>query len=133
MDTKGIITKISRQNFSNTYQKLKETIDNNPNLNVMLELDHQANAQKKGLALNPSKLIVFGNPNLGTPLMQSAQTLGLDLPQKVLVHENGSGVVHLSYNDPEYLKNRHGISETDDILSKVALALDKITTVAADT
>ena len=131
MDTKGIITKISRQNFSDTYQKLKETIDNNPNLNVMLELDHQANAQKKGLALNPSKLIVFGNPNLGTPLMQSAQTLGLDLPQKVLVHENGSGIVHISYNDPQYLKNRHDISEADEILSKVALALDKITTVAA--
>ncbi len=101
MDTKGIITKISRQNFSGTYRKLKETIDN--------------------------------NPNLGTPLMQSAQTLGLDLPQKVLVHENGSGVVHISYNDPEYLKNRHGISDADEILSKVALALDKITTAAADT
>ncbi|UOY08662.1 DUF302 domain-containing protein [Muricauda sp. SCSIO 64092] len=133
MDTKGIITKISRQNFSDTYRKLKETIDNNPNLNVMLELDHQANARKNGLELNPSKLIIFGNPNLGTPLMQSAQTLGLDLPQKVLVHENGSGIVHLSYNDPQYLKNRHDVSDADEILSKVASALDKITTVSADT
>ncbi len=130
MDNTGIITKISQRSFDDTYQKLKGTITNNPNLNVMLELDHQANASKNGLDLNPTRLIIFGNPNLGTPLMQNAQTLGLDLPQKVLVHENGNGIVSISYNNPLYLKNRHGISGNEEILSKIAAALDKITTAA---
>jgi len=130
MDNKGIITKISQRNFDDTYQKLRDIIINNPNLNVMLELDHQANALKNDLDLNPTRLIVFGNPNMGTPLMQNAQTLGLDLPQKILVHQNKDGLIHVSYNDPLYLKNRHGILDNEEILSKISAVLDKITAAA---
>ncbi|HAS46254.1 MAG TPA: hypothetical protein DCS93_37585 [Microscillaceae bacterium] len=132
MESTGIITKTSQQNFEATYQKLKNIIDNNPNLNIMLELDHQANAAKNGLDLRPTRIIVFGNPKLGTPLMQNAQTIGLDLPQKVLVYEEADGTVKVSYNDPLYLKGRHGLSETDEILSKVVGALDKITSAAIE-
>jgi len=132
MELTGIITKESKQGFEETYQKLKNIIDNNPNLNIMLELDHQANAAKNGLDLRPTRIIVFGNPKLGTPLMQNAQTIGLDLPQKVLVHEDAAGKTHVSYNDPLYLKERHSLSETEEVLSKVVGALDKITSAATE-
>ena len=64
--------------------------------------------------------------------MQNAQTIGLDLPQKVLVYEEADGIVKVSYNNPLYLKERHGLSETDEVLSKVVGALDKITSAATE-
>jgi len=127
MTSNGIIEKVSAQNFEATYQKLRQIIDDNPNLNIMLELDHQANAAKVGLTLNPTRIIMFGNPKLGTPLMLSSQSTGLDLPQKILVTEDQEGVTKVSYNDPLYLKDRHTILERDEILQKIAGALDKIT------
>lgn len=132
MEFTGIITKESKQGFDETYQKLKSIIDNNPNLNIMLELDHQANAAKNGLDLRPTRIIVFGNPKLGTPLMQNAQTIGLDLPQKILVYQDADGKVQVSYNDPAYLKERHALTESEEVLSKVAGALDKITSAATE-
>lgn len=130
MQEKGIITKKSTQNFEDTYQKLQQVIDQNPNLKIILELDHQANAAKAGLTLNPTRIILFGNPKLGTPLMLAAQSTGLDLPQKILVTENASGVVELRYNDPLYLAQRHDISDQSAILEKISGALDKITNAA---
>ncbi len=127
---KGIITKVSNQNFENTYNNLKTTIDNNPNLKIIAELDHQANAAKVDQVLNPTKIILFGNPAMGTPLMQDSQTTGLDLPQKILVYQNKQGIVNVSYNDPMYLKERHDISDAQDTLVKISGALDKITNAA---
>lgn len=127
---KGIITKVSNQNFDNTYFKLKETIDNNPNLKLIAELDHQSNASNAGLTLNPSKIIMFGNPKMGTPLMQNSITAGLDLPQKILIYQNDQGIVNVAYNDPMYLKQRHGISSAQEILEKISGALDQITNLA---
>ncbi len=80
MSNTGIITKTSNQNFQDTYTKLKGIIHNNPNLKILLELDHQANAASVDLTLPPTKIIFFGNPKLGTPLMQSGTLTGLDLP-----------------------------------------------------
>lgn len=131
MSNTGIITKVSKQNFQDTYEKLKNIITNNPNLKVLLELDHQANAASVDLTLPPTRIIMFGNPNLGTPLMASGDLTGLDLPQKILVSEK-EGVVTLSYNDPLYLKERHNITGQDEILQKVSGALDKITTAASE-
>ena len=130
MNNTGIITKISQQSFEKTYEKLRSIISNNPNLKILLELDHQANASSVDLNLEPTKIILFGNPNLGTPLMQSGDLTGLDLPQKILVTER-NGAVSISYNDPMYLKNRHNITGQDEILGKVSGALDKITTAAS--
>ncbi|MEL6557773.1 MAG: DUF302 domain-containing protein [Bacteroidota bacterium] len=127
---KGIITKVSNQDFDNTYLKLKETIDNNPNLKIIAELDHQSNASNVGLALNKTKIILFGNPKMGTPLMQNSITAGLDLPQKILVYQNDQGIVNVTYNDPMYLKQRHGISGAQEILTKISGALDQITNLA---
>ena len=127
---KGIITKTSNNSIEQTYLQLRTALSNNPNLKIIAELDHQANAASKGLELNPTKIIMFGNPNLGTPLMQSAQTTGLDLPQKILVYQTEDGMVKVSYNDPLYLKERHGIEDKDEILIKISGALDKLTGVA---
>ena len=126
MSTKGIITKVSTQSFEDTYQKLRTVISNNPNLKIILELDHQANAATAELDLNPTRIILFGNPKLGTPLMASAQSIGLDLPQKMLVTRNSEGIVTISYNDPMYLKERHGVKDRDAVLEKISGALDKI-------
>lgn len=131
MSNAGIKTKVSNQDFHDTYKKVKSIIENNPNLKIILELDHQQNAELAGLTLTPTKIILFGNPKLGTPLMQSGEFTGLDLPQKILVSER-EGVVSISYNDPLYLKERHSIDGQDEILLKVATALDTITSKAAE-
>jgi len=127
----GIITKESAKSFDDTYTTLVEVIKNNPNLKIIAELNHQANAASVGLELNPTRIIMFGNPNLGTPLMKNAQTTGLDLPQKIMVWQDDQNVVKISYNDPQYLQQRHGIKGTQEVLSKISAALDKITSVAS--
>jgi uncharacterized protein (DUF302 family) len=99
-ENEGVVTVTSSQDFEATYQSLKATISANENLSLLAELDHRENAESRGLELRPTKVLIFGNPNLGTPLMQESQTIGLDLPQKILVWQNAEGAVHLSYNDP---------------------------------
>ena len=130
MSTTGIITKISKVSFEKTYEQLRAVIDNNPNLKIIGELDHQNNAASVDLKLNPTRIILFGNPRLGTPLMQNAQTIGLDLPQKILVYQEEDGTVKVAYNDPLYLKNRHGVTGKEAILEKISGALNKLTEVA---
>jgi len=128
----GIITKQSTKNFEETYATLVEVLTNNPNLKIIAELDHQANARSVDLELRPTRIIMFGNPKLGTPLMQSAQTTGLDLPQKIMVWQDDQGAVQISYNDPQYLQKRHGIQDDKaEVLKKISGALDKISNVAA--
>ncbi len=126
----GIISKISTLDFDSTYKKLKSVIENNPNLKIIAELNHQANADSVGLDLNPTCIIMFGNPKLGTPLMQNSQTAGLDLPQKILVRQNNEGIVTISYNNPLYLKSRHSITNQEAVLDKILGALDNITNAA---
>ncbi|TSE07089.1 MULTISPECIES: DUF302 domain-containing protein [Aquimarina] len=127
----GVITKVSSQNFEDTYNTLVEIITNNPNLKIVAQLDHQANAASVGLELNPTRVIMFGNPKLGTPLMQNSQITGLDLPQKVLVWQDDEGVVKVSYNDPEFLRLRHDINGNENILQTITKALDNISKGAA--
>ena len=123
----GLITKTSSHDFETTYNKLKSTIDLNPNLKILLELDHSNNAKSVDLNLLPTKIIMFGNPKLGILLMQEQQSVAIDLPQKIIVTENGQGTVHVSYNDPSFLKERHGLTSSDEVLNKISGALDKIT------
>ena len=127
----GLIDKISSNSIGDSYDAIVAAITNNPNLRLILELDHQANAARVGLELRPTRLIVFGNPNLGTPLMQSAQSVAIDLPQKILVWEDENQEVHITYNDPAYLQSRHGIKNQQTILTTIAGALDKISDVGA--
>ena len=122
----GIITKSSDLTFEETYSNLKTTLNEIAAISIMAELDHQKNAESVGLELNPTRIIIFGNPNLGTPLMQQEQSIGLDLPQKMLVWENEEGEVFVSYNDPFFIAERHDITENEEILTKISGALENI-------
>lgn len=123
----GLITKESSYDFDTTYNNLRTIIDSNPNLKILLELDHSKNAASVDLKLNQTKIILFGNPKLGTPLMQSNQTTSIDLPQKIIVFSDEKGNTNITYNDPFYLKQRHGINDKDEVLEKISNALRKIT------
>lgn len=90
---------------------------------VMLTLDHAANAESVGAELPPMQLIIFGNPNVGTQLMQASQTTAIDLPQKYLVWEADDGTIQLAYNDPAYLAARHEIEDQEDLLDNISTAL----------
>jgi len=79
-------------------------------LNMFARIDHAAGAAKIGKALRPTELLIFGNPQGGTPFMECAQTVGIDLPLKALVWKDASGQVWLGYNDPAYLAQRHGVA-----------------------
>ena len=119
----GIIVVPSNNDMDTTYNNLRGAIDAAAPLTIVTELDHSANAANVGLELLPTRLIVFGNPNLGTPLMQSGQSIGIDLPQKMLVYETADGQVSVAYNDPAYLAARHGITDQQEIIDTVAQAL----------
>lgn len=122
-----LIIKDSPYNLEKTYDKLKTIIDNNPKLKILLELDHSKNAASVDLELNPTKIIMFGNPNLGTPLMQASQTVSIDLPQKIVVYTADDKSTKVAYNNPMYLKERHNIEGKDEILKTISGALNTIT------
>jgi len=126
----GIISKTSSKSFEETYQSLKAALSSNQNISIIAELDHQENAERVGLELNPTKIIIFGNPNLGTPLMIEDQSIGLDLPQKMLVWENVDGEVQVSYNDPYFIAERHDIDGPVEILETISKALDNFSNTA---
>jgi len=117
----GIIQVKSVHNFETTYSKLKDALEKNPMIKVIAELDHSKNASNVNLSLGKTKIILFGNPKLGTPLMQENINIGIDLPQKILVFEQ-EGNVTISYNDPMYLKERHQIKGEDELLIKISNA-----------
>ena len=108
------------------YTQIKSAIESNPKLRVMAEVNHQANAAGAGLDMPPSRLIIFGNPNMGTPLMKTSPTTAIDLPQKILVYQNEQGQTLIAYNEPAHLALRHGISGQSDRLQKMSAALDGI-------
>jgi uncharacterized protein (DUF302 family) len=80
-------------------------------LQVFAVIDHGGEAEKVGLKMRPTKVVIFGSPRAGTPLMVAAPSLAIDLPLKALVAEDAVGKVWLTYNDPEYLQERHGVPE----------------------
>jgi uncharacterized protein (DUF302 family) len=82
-------------------------------------VDHSGEAEKVGLKMPPTKLLIFGNPKGGTPLMLAAPSAAIDLPLKILVAEDSQGKVWISYNSPEYLKERHGLPQ--DLLQNIAV------------
>ena len=94
-------------------------------MTVFARIDHAAGAAAVGLSLRPTELLIFGNAKGGTPLMQSMQTIGIDLPLKALVWQDASGGTWLSYNDPSWLAKRHGLGhEVEATVGAMAAALD---------
>ncbi|MCK6454699.1 MAG: DUF302 domain-containing protein [Alphaproteobacteria bacterium] len=104
----GVVALKSGHPVKATMDRL-ETIAKEKGLTVFLRVDHAAGAAKIGKELRPTELVVFGNPQGGTPLMQCAQSVGIDLPLKALAWQDASGQVWLGYNDPAHLAKRHGL------------------------
>jgi uncharacterized protein (DUF302 family) len=122
----GLVTAESGVSFEETYGRLRAAIEDNENLRILATVDHGANAAGVDQELPPTRLILFGNPELGTPMMRSARTVAIDLPQKVLVWEDRDGRILVTYNDPLYLKERHGIEGRDEILETISGALSNL-------
>jgi uncharacterized protein (DUF302 family) len=96
-------------------------------IGIAARIDHAAAAQKAGQSLKPTQVLIFGNPKLGTPLMQSNRRIGLDLPMRVLAWEDDGGQVWVAYVKPEALKSDHAIADRDGVFGEMAQALDKLT------
>jgi uncharacterized protein (DUF302 family) len=103
----GLVSVVSTRSAADTMNRL-EALVKERGLNVFARIDHAAGATKVGKTLRSTELLIFGNPQGGTPLMECAQTAGIDLPLKALVWTDAAGKVMLSYNDPAYLAKRHG-------------------------
>lgn len=106
----GLITVKSPHSAKATMDKLEEIVKQR-GLNVFARIDHAVGAAKVGKTLRPTEVLVFGNPQGGTPFMECAQTAGIDLPLKALVWEDASAQVWLGYNDPGFLAQRHGVPQ----------------------
>ncbi|WP_146531862.1 DUF302 domain-containing protein [Vibrio cyclitrophicus] len=103
-----------------------ESIAKSKGLTLFARIDHQKNASSVDLELRPTEVIIFGNPKVGTLLMQCQQDVAIDLPQKVLVTEDSNKKVWLSYNDPNYLMERHAINGCDEVIKKISGVLSKL-------
>ncbi|HTC87252.1 MAG TPA: DUF302 domain-containing protein [Bryobacteraceae bacterium] len=113
----GIISKPSKYSVPETLHRL-ETILESKNVKVFAVVDHSGEAEKAGLKMPPTQLLIFGNPKGGTPAMLAAPTAAIDLPLKALAWEDPSGKVWLSYNDPTYIQRRFNLS--DDLMKPLA-------------
>ena len=121
-----LISKKSAHSADSTFSKLKEIVASK-GLTIMAEVPHDKAAASVGLELRPTRLLIFGNPKVGTLLMQSDQKIGIDLPLKILVHENAEGEVYVSYFDGSFLTSRYKIEDKAEIVAKVNGALNGIT------
>ncbi len=106
---KGIIDKLSHHSVEETVDRLKGILQSK-GVALFAMIDHSGEAQKVGMKMPPTKLLIFGSPKAGTPLMLAAPSVAIDLPLKILVWEDAQGKVWVSYNSPEYLQERHGIA-----------------------
>ena len=130
-DSNGIIKIKSKHTVTETIDKL-EAVLNKKGMTVFKRVDHAAGAEKAGLKLRPTELLIFGNPKVGTPLMLCSQTAALDLPQKALAYKDESRQVWLVYNDPVYMAKRHNIQGCDAAVQKVTNALVKFSKAATE-
>ncbi len=114
----GIVSIPSRQSVDQTVEKL-EAMLRTKGVAVFALIDHSGEAAKVGMKMPPTKVLIFGNPKAGTPLMLAAPSLAIDLPLKILVWEDGQSRVWISYNTPEYLQKRHGVPQ--NLLQNIAI------------
>jgi uncharacterized protein (DUF302 family) len=104
----GIVSKPSNHSVDETVAKMKGILQAK-GVALFALIDHSGEAEKVGMKMRPTKLLIFGNPKAGTPLMLAAPSIAIDLPLKILVWEDGEGKVWISYNRPAYLQQRHGL------------------------
>jgi uncharacterized protein (DUF302 family) len=125
MAAQGLTTLKSSLGPRDTMNRLEAAVKAR-GMTVFARIDHSVGAAAVGLSLNPTELLIFGNARGGTPLMQTAQTIGIDLPLKALVWQDASGSTWLSYNDPAWLAQRHGLSGTEVPIGNLTGALDAV-------
>ena len=114
----GIVTLASNNSVDQTVAKLTGILQSK-GVTLFVLVDHSAEAEKVGMKMPPTKLLIFGSPKAGTPLMLAAPSIAIDLPLKILVSEDAQGKVWISYNSPEYLEQRHGLPH--DLLQNIAV------------
>ena len=125
---KGIVTIPSHHSVDQTVQKL-EGILQAKGVKLFVVIDHSGEAEKAGMQMRPTKLLIFGNPKAGTPLMIAAPSIAIDLPMKILVWEDADGKVQVSYNTAAYLQSRHGFSPE---LAQIIAVVETLATKAAE-
>jgi uncharacterized protein (DUF302 family) len=114
----GIVEIASNHSVDQTVEKLRAILEAK-GVSLFALVDHSGEAEKLGMKMRPTKLLIFGSPSAGTPLMLAAPSLALDLPLKVLTREDDNGRVWVSYNSPAYLKERHGLPQ--ELLPNIAV------------
>ena len=122
----GIVSKPSNHSVDETVEKLKNIL-RSKGVTLFALVDHSGEAEKVGMKMRPTKLLIFGNPKAGTPVMLAAPTLAIDLPLKILIAEDDQGKVWISYNSPVYLQERHRLPR--ELLQNIAV----VETLAAKT
>jgi uncharacterized protein (DUF302 family) len=114
----GIVDVPSNHSVDETVQKVKNILQSK-GITLFALVDHSGEAEKVGMKMRPTKLLIFGSPKAGTPLMLAAPSIAIDLPLKILVWEDANGKVWLSYNSPEYLAERHDLPP--DLVQNIAV------------
>ena len=131
MATDGLTTIQSRHGPEETINRIEAEITAR-DMTIFAQVDHAAGAAAIGLPLRPTKVLLFGNARGGTPLMQLVQTIGIDLPLKILVWQDAAGDTWLSYNDPQWIAKRHGLGqEAEATVSAMSAALGALARGAA--
>ena len=126
MAADGLTTLPSSHGPKDTMDRLEAEV-RAKGMTVFARVDHAAGAAQVGLAMRPTELLIFGNARAGTPLMQAAQTIGIDLPLKALVWQDAAGKTWLAYNDPAWLARRHGLGrEVEATVGAMTAALNAI-------
>ncbi|WP_298913318.1 DUF302 domain-containing protein [uncultured Roseobacter sp.] len=120
----------SPHSVSETIDRLEQAVTG-AGATVFARIDHAAGAAKVDAELRPTQVLIFGNPKIGTPAMQAAQTAGLDLPLRVLAYENEAGETVVAYHAPAAMADAHGIDTTAPFIQKMAGALNKLTAKAS--
>jgi uncharacterized protein (DUF302 family) len=124
----GLLIKVSKQDFAQTLKQFEAALKER-GFTVFAKIDHAAEAKKAGLEMKPTVVLIWGNPKGGTPLMNAAPSLAIDLPLKTLISEDGDRVV-LSYNSIPFLKTRHTVNGLDEALTRLEAALEAVTNAA---
>ena len=131
MSENGLITIASNHSVKETLDRLEASLRGN-GVTVFARIDHAAGAASADMTLPPTELIIFGQPKAGTPLMQAQQSIGIDLPLKMLAWQDANGKNWLAYNDIDWLAKRHGLGEDlAPAISGIAKALAKLAETAA--
>ena len=128
-DDNGLIKLKSPYSVAKTIDRFEHAVKKK-GMTIFARVDHTKGAKKVDLKLRPTTVLIFGNPKIGTLLMQSQQTAGIDLPLKLLAWQDADGQVWIAYNDPGYIAKRHNITDRDPVIAKMRKAMSNFTAIA---